>query len=105
MFFSVLNHELETYKGGLKISLWQRQFFCVDFSLTHSPMLKYLLSHLTGRPNLCVEWEAGVAPKSRDITWSLGGCQGDVGVFIFQVVRRVIMVYDRDRRGNLRPAQ
>lgn len=80
-------------------------FFFLDFSLTHSLMLKYLSSHLTGRPNLCVVWEAGVAPKSRDITWSLGGCQGDVGVFIFQVVRRVIMVYDRDRGGNLRPAQ
>lgn len=26
-------------------------------------------------------------------------------MFIFQVVRRVIMAYDRDRGGNLRPAQ
>lgn len=35
----------------------------------------------------------------------LRGCQGDIGVFIFQVVRRAIMAYDRDRGGNLRPAQ
>lgn len=52
-------------------------------------------------------WSGRLGPstKSRDITWSGGGCQGDAAVFIFQVVRQVIMVYDRDRGGNLRPAQ
>lgn len=52
-------------------------------------------------------WSGRLRPstKSRDITWSRGGCQGDAAVFIFQVVRQVIMVYDRDRGGNLRPAQ
>lgn len=54
---------------------------------------------------VCVEWEFAVAPKSRDITCGLRGCQGDIEVFIFQVVRRVIMVYDRDRGGNLKPVQ
>lgn len=51
-------------------------------------------------------WSGRLGPstKSRDITWSRGGCQGDAAVFIFQVVRQVIMVYDRDRGGNLRPS-
>lgn len=63
-------------------------------------------SHLTQSPNLWIGVGGWLCLLNQEISqWGLGGCQGDTGVFIFHVVRRVIMVYDRDRGGNLRPAQ
>lgn len=51
-------------------------FFPVDFYRLDSlqNVLKDLLQyppHLTRSPNLWVEWEVAISPKSRDITWVL----------------------------------
>lgn len=51
-------------------------FFPVDFYRLDSlqNVLKALLQyppHLTQSPNLWVEWEVAISPKSRDITWVL----------------------------------